>query len=124
MKRTALLVKPYVWNEIPGHVVLFVREGEPGDTGETPISDWLQRFGGPQCELNVPFTGGIYRFDLTPWLHLPPETPLELRWGFLPEQPISQDDPRYPQPPPGPRRRFYQRDSSFQIKGPASEGDS
>lgn len=26
-----------------------------------------------------------YVFDLTPWLHLPEETNLQLRWGFVPE---------------------------------------
>jgi len=98
--KTTLAVKPYVWNHIPGHIVLNVYQfdaSSPARQGSS-IAQLKQRFGGIQKEIEEPYTHSKYVFDLTPWLHLPEETHLQLRWGFVPEHPIPPNDPRYPKP--------------------------
>lgn len=96
MKRTILVVKPYVWENIPGNIVLFVNELDPSDTQGSSIAQLEHRFRGTQREMEDPYTHGKYLFDLTPWLHVPAETRLQLQWGFKPEYPIPRSDPRYP----------------------------
>ena len=80
MNRTILAVRPYVWENIPGHIVLFVNQLDPTDSQGSSIAQLKQRFGGTQREMEDPYTHGKYLFDLTPWLHLPEETRLQLQW--------------------------------------------
>jgi hypothetical protein len=94
--RTTLVVRPYVWENIPGHIVLFVDQLDPAHPQGSSIAHLKQRFGGVQRAMEDPYTHAKYLFDLTPWLHLPEETRLRLRWGFAPEHPIPPSDPRYP----------------------------
>jgi hypothetical protein len=96
MEKTILAVRPYVWENIPGHIVLFVNQLDPTDSQGSSIAQLKQRFGGTQREMEDPYTHGKYLFDLTPWLHLPEETRLQLQWGFKPEHPIPPDDPLFP----------------------------
>lgn len=96
MKKTIMVIKPYVWRNMPGYGVLFVNQLDPADVRGSSIAELKQRFGGTQKEMEEPFTHEKFLFDLTPWLHLPEEIRLQLQWGFKPEHPIPPGDPRYP----------------------------
>lgn len=96
MKRTTLEIRPCVWRNMQGHSVLFVNQLDPGDTWGSSIAELKQRFRGTQKEMQEPFTHEKFLFDLTPWLHLPEETRLQLQWAFKPDHPIVRSDPRYP----------------------------
>jgi hypothetical protein len=96
MKKTTLVVKPYIWENIPGHIVLFVSQLDASESGGSSIAQLKQRFGGTTRAMEDPHTHEKYLFDLAPWLHLPEETRLRLQWGFVPEHPIPPNDPLFP----------------------------
>ena len=54
MKRTILIIKPYVWKDIPGYSVLFVNQLDPADTRGSSIAELKQRFGGTHGDPRYP----------------------------------------------------------------------
>ncbi len=90
--KTVIEVGTTTWRGIYGKAIVEVMDFNPNDPERQTvptIHEWKRRFGGTQKQLKHPFTQKYFHFDLEPWLSLPEETHLLLKWKFMPNCPVS-----------------------------------